>query len=75
MSVWRITFTKQFSISVEAETKEAALEAAENAANNGEMEHDWVVPEEWEVSAFANPVKYAADHALKDGEIVNIQDA
>ena len=74
MPTWHVEFTKEFSINVASPTREAVIAAAEEVIKSGDLNHDWDTGN-WRMSVWARPELCHPDHGLKNGVIVNIQDA
>lgn len=75
--VYMLYFEKQFEMTVEAVSPEAALAAAQNAIDRGEPDSlNWGDTGEWEVNVREEPVPENKDmNGIKDNRIVHISDA
>ena len=73
MLTWQVDFSKEFSLLVEAPTREDAFFAATQSIEDGDVDAHWETGD-WQAFVFKAPVKHPPDHAVKDGMIVNIDD-
>jgi hypothetical protein len=74
VKVWPVTFTDEFTLYVEAESREAAKAAAEEAVDSGQVA-DWG-DEDYKVGVASCPAKTPpADHGIIGGRLVHIEDA
>lgn len=74
MATWPVSFEKEFELYVEAPSRAAAQAAADAMVESGELDSASWETGEWVGCAYPNHVKRAADHAIVDGMIVNIED-
>ena len=76
MPVYMMYFERCMKMTIEAETRDAALAAGEKACDKGTVDKMCSYEDEWTVGVGHNPVPENTDrNGIKDGRIVHIGDA
>lgn len=74
MPVFRVDFEKRAYIYLQAETREAAQVAADGVCEDGDIDSEWMVPENWEATV-GRETTHRPDQGVNEfGEICHIDD-